>query len=291
MNSLLVWPVALPLAGALAALLWPRQARPVGLGAVAASLAAVSILVWQVAESGALRHALGGWETGLGIALRADALSAGLLLMSALVAMAVGVYAGGYFADARVQERFLAPLAVVARRPQCPVAFRRSVQPLRDPGTARPVRGGPGGTGRRGGGAPGGAALPAPGTARLPGLPGRGRPGLRSLRHARPGHLGRAPGARAGGLGRPGPDERRLVDQVRSVSAALLAARGPRQRSGAGQCGALRAGGEGGLLHRCCGCGWRFFSQRRARRRPGCLGFWERARCSGDPGMRCGWSG
>ena len=118
MHRLLVWPVVLPLAGALVALLWPRQARPIGLGAVAASLAAVSILVWQVAESGALQHALGGWETGLGIALRADALSAGLLLMSALVAMAVGVYAGGYFADAGVQERFWPLwLLLLPRRP------------------------------------------------------------------------------------------------------------------------------------------------------------------------------
>jgi formate hydrogenlyase subunit 3/multisubunit Na+/H+ antiporter MnhD subunit len=106
MHSLLVWPVVVPLIGALAALVWPRQARPIGLVAVAASLAVVCLLLLRVGEFGVLRHALGGWETGLGIALQADALSVGLLLMSALVATGVGVYAGGYFADAAMQGRF-----------------------------------------------------------------------------------------------------------------------------------------------------------------------------------------
>ncbi len=73
MNSLLVWPVALPLVAALRALLWPRRARWIGVAASVATLVAVVLLTWRVAAEGPLIHALGGWEPGLGIALRADA--------------------------------------------------------------------------------------------------------------------------------------------------------------------------------------------------------------------------
>jgi formate hydrogenlyase subunit 3/multisubunit Na+/H+ antiporter MnhD subunit len=105
-SSLLVWPVALPLAASLAALLWCRRAAWIGLTASVGTLAAVVALAWQVAAEGSLMHALGGWDPGLGIALRADALAVALLLMSALVALGAGVYATGYFGDARVRARF-----------------------------------------------------------------------------------------------------------------------------------------------------------------------------------------
>ena len=106
MNSLLVWPVALPLGGALAALVWRRRAADVGLVAGAANLAAVVLLTWHVATDGPLTHALGGWAPGLGIMLRADALAASLLLLSALVAAGVGIYASRYFTDRSQQARF-----------------------------------------------------------------------------------------------------------------------------------------------------------------------------------------
>jgi len=106
MNSLLVWPVALPLAASLAALLWPRRCDGIGLVAAVATLAAALLLLWRVVAEGPLTHALGGWEPGLGIALRADALAASLLLMSALVALGIGIYASGYFRDAGTAARF-----------------------------------------------------------------------------------------------------------------------------------------------------------------------------------------
>ena len=49
---------------------------------------------------------LGGWSSGLGIALRADPLAASLLLMNAGVAFVAGLYAKAYFADARVKASF-----------------------------------------------------------------------------------------------------------------------------------------------------------------------------------------
>lgn len=106
MNSLLVWPVALPLVGALTAFLWPRRSASIGVAASVATLVAVILVTWRVAADGPLVHSLGGWEPGLGIALRADSLAASFALMSALVALGIGIYASGYFKDGAKQIRF-----------------------------------------------------------------------------------------------------------------------------------------------------------------------------------------
>jgi multicomponent Na+:H+ antiporter subunit D len=106
MADYLVLPVALPLAGALLALVWPRRGGALALFAVAASLAVSLGVLAAVAAEGPLIHALGGWQPGLGIALRADGLSAALLALSTLVALAITVYAGGYFTPGRQLEQF-----------------------------------------------------------------------------------------------------------------------------------------------------------------------------------------
>jgi len=106
MNSLPVWPIMLPLGAALLAVIWPRRSAWIGIAASLATLTAVGLLMAQVASRGTLVHALGGWEPGLGIALRADALAVALLLMSSLVALAAGWYATGYFRDANRQSQF-----------------------------------------------------------------------------------------------------------------------------------------------------------------------------------------
>ena len=106
MPSLLIWPVALPLMGGLLALAWPRRSGAVGLGATAAALIASAMVLERVATQGTLEHALGGWAPGLGIALRADSLSAALLLMSAIVALVAGINATTYFASADLRARF-----------------------------------------------------------------------------------------------------------------------------------------------------------------------------------------
>ncbi len=106
MNSLPVWPIMLPLGAALLTVIWPRRSAWIGIAASLTTLTAVCLLMVQVASRGTLVHALGGWEPGLGIALRADALAVALLLMSSLVALAAGWYATGYFRDANRQSQF-----------------------------------------------------------------------------------------------------------------------------------------------------------------------------------------
>ncbi len=106
MNSLLVWPVTLPLAGALVAMLWPRRSAWVGISVTLGTLVAVLMLIRRVVMEGPLVHALGGWTPGLGIALYADALAATMLLLSTLVALAAGSYATGYFAGNETGSRF-----------------------------------------------------------------------------------------------------------------------------------------------------------------------------------------
>jgi multicomponent Na+:H+ antiporter subunit D len=91
--------VLLPLLAAVPAFVWPRSAN--GLGLLAAlgtvlAVAALCTLVWSAPQA----MALGGWLPPLGIRLSADGLSALMLAMTAIVALAVSVYAPGYFAPA-----------------------------------------------------------------------------------------------------------------------------------------------------------------------------------------------
>ena len=103
MNDALIWMVALPLGGALATLLLPHIATALALTiGLATSLTAGRLLI-EVASRGALHYDIGGWSTGLGIVLRADGLSAALLLMTALVVLATSVYANAYFG--KIEQR------------------------------------------------------------------------------------------------------------------------------------------------------------------------------------------
>ncbi|MGD8908974.1 MAG: proton-conducting transporter membrane subunit [Chromatiales bacterium] len=106
MNNLLIWPVALPLLAALLALLWPGRSAQIGIAGTGLSLLAVLLVSMRVVEAGAMELALGGWSPGLGIALRADGLSVPMLLLSALVSMAVAVYASVYFSSAERRAEF-----------------------------------------------------------------------------------------------------------------------------------------------------------------------------------------
>jgi formate hydrogenlyase subunit 3/multisubunit Na+/H+ antiporter MnhD subunit len=92
-----VWTVALPLALALAAFLWPARGRPLALAGAVAVTAAVAAVCAQVAATGPLRYALGGWPAPAGIVLAVDGLGAVFLAVTALVGLAVSVYAGRYF--------------------------------------------------------------------------------------------------------------------------------------------------------------------------------------------------
>jgi multicomponent Na+:H+ antiporter subunit D len=91
-------PLLIPLLTALAtalAMARPRLQRIIGLvGNLALLLAALGLLQAVMAE-GRLRLVLGGWPTPFGIELVADPLSASLVLVAALLALAVRIYASG----------------------------------------------------------------------------------------------------------------------------------------------------------------------------------------------------
>lgn len=104
----LVWVIGLPLFGALLTVLRPRAAGVIGVVSAVATVIAAAATIWLVASEGTVGYTIGGWSPGLGIALRADGLSALLLLMTALVALAVSVYARAYFRRQAQQRHFWA---------------------------------------------------------------------------------------------------------------------------------------------------------------------------------------
>jgi formate hydrogenlyase subunit 3/multisubunit Na+/H+ antiporter MnhD subunit len=106
MTDAMIGLVALPLTGTLATLLLPRSATTVAIGTGMATTVAAGLLLFGVAIQGALHYEIGGWSAGLGIALHADGMSALLLMMTALVALATSVYASAYFSTASERARF-----------------------------------------------------------------------------------------------------------------------------------------------------------------------------------------
>lgn len=89
-----------PLAAAVVAFAVPRSGRWAGLAtALLVGVAAVS-LSWDVLVDGVQLHRVGGWGAPLGIDLRADGLTALMVLVAAGISGAVTVYAQRYFESA-----------------------------------------------------------------------------------------------------------------------------------------------------------------------------------------------
>src|SRR6056297_1697381 len=109
----IVWTIALPLAGALAAFMFPRRSVTIGMTAALATTAAASALVGQVVLHGTVQHRVGGWDAPLGIGLGADGLSALMLAMTAAVGLAVSVYARRYLAETPEKARAFWPLLLL----------------------------------------------------------------------------------------------------------------------------------------------------------------------------------
>ncbi len=106
MNNAIIWVILIPLLGSLISILWSRYASFIAIISNLLALAASIIIVTQVYQSGPFSHELGSWQSGLGINLRADALSSILLLMSMIVISAVTFYASAYFTDPVKRARF-----------------------------------------------------------------------------------------------------------------------------------------------------------------------------------------
>jgi len=77
---------------------------PAGLAVAAAIFAAV----WR--EGHTLIYVVGGWQPPLGIALRADGLSAAMMLVTAVIICATGLFAGPQFSQPRGRPERRAPL-------------------------------------------------------------------------------------------------------------------------------------------------------------------------------------
>lgn len=92
---LLVLAVILPVCAVLAILaLGPRFAERIAMVALAAGLAIAAAIVTTLLLNGrALSYVVGGWQPPLGIAMRADGLSAAMLAMTAVVVAAAGHFA------------------------------------------------------------------------------------------------------------------------------------------------------------------------------------------------------
>jgi formate hydrogenlyase subunit 3/multisubunit Na+/H+ antiporter MnhD subunit len=109
---LLVLAIMLPVAGILLSLAlggrYVERVAAVFLPAGAAVAAAVFVAVWQGGHP--LIYIVGGWTPPLGIALRADGLSAAMMATSAAVICATGLFAHGEFSQPRGKPEARAPL-------------------------------------------------------------------------------------------------------------------------------------------------------------------------------------
>ncbi len=108
------WLIVLPLLWAgLAFLAGPGRGARLAIVALALQLALALKLAADLTATGARVHAVGGWGAPLGIDLMIDGLSTVLLLLTQVVAVALAVYAQGYFADAhhRREATWFWPLA------------------------------------------------------------------------------------------------------------------------------------------------------------------------------------
>jgi multicomponent Na+:H+ antiporter subunit D len=90
--------VLVPFLGALLAFLAPpRWGAAVGVLVSLATLVPVSRVAAGVWQAGMLHDSLGGWAAPLGIQLRADGLSAIMMLMTGVIGALISIYAAAYF--------------------------------------------------------------------------------------------------------------------------------------------------------------------------------------------------
>ncbi|HSO06925.1 MAG TPA: proton-conducting transporter membrane subunit, partial [Pelomicrobium sp.] len=99
-SFLLVLALMAPVTGVLLALAaGGRSASRIALAVLPIGLALAAAIAWRLLQSGEpLVYLLGGWAPPLGVTLRADGLAAAMLLTTAIIVCAVGVFARADFA-------------------------------------------------------------------------------------------------------------------------------------------------------------------------------------------------
>ena len=109
-GSLLVLSIIVPVIGLLLAFAGGRWVERIALATMPVGLAiAVAILIAIRRAGGPLVYLLGGWSPPLGVALRADGLSAVMMATTAVVICAVGVFARGDFSNPHESAETRAP--------------------------------------------------------------------------------------------------------------------------------------------------------------------------------------
>ena len=103
----LVLVATLPLVGALLTVLFGLRGGFIALAVAASISIALFVLILDVAQGGVIEIAVGGWEAPLGITLRADGLALAFLTMSALVMVAVILFAQGGFAPRTIAGKMV----------------------------------------------------------------------------------------------------------------------------------------------------------------------------------------
>lgn len=93
----LVLVIFVPLIGGIVSFLWQKQIVNIALVTSVVTVVSVVILSWQVVTNGVQNYTLGGWNAPLGIELYVDGLSLLMLLITAIVGLAISVYASSYF--------------------------------------------------------------------------------------------------------------------------------------------------------------------------------------------------
>jgi len=93
-----MWPVVAVL---LAIVAGGRHAARITLAAMPVGIAVAWVIATRVWEGGAITYLVGGWAPPLGIALRADGLSAAMMLTTAIVITGAGLFAHADFAAKR----------------------------------------------------------------------------------------------------------------------------------------------------------------------------------------------
>ena len=106
MTDAMIWVILIPLLGGLIAVPFPRIAGLTGILSATAMVIASLMLLTLVASQGPQVYLIGGWSAGLGISLYADGLSSLLLLMTALIALGVSIYAISYFGHSDLVEHY-----------------------------------------------------------------------------------------------------------------------------------------------------------------------------------------
>lgn len=109
MNGLLISCLLIPMITAIVSYVWPGTARVRGTISVAGSvllLLLACILLYQVVQGGPLSNQMGGWQAPMGITLIADMLSAMLIVVTAIVAVCVNMYAMSDVSEERIAGGF-----------------------------------------------------------------------------------------------------------------------------------------------------------------------------------------